>query len=145
MIILLHLIAVILKPFHAFFIGIRWHWFILVIDRNLIILLICLSSYLIVKRILNRLMQFDNLILEKGKNIYSEFIKNLTFIRKMLHIVLIFWFISFLFSSTDLILSYYKIQIPSLFLLCQFLPYLYIFYKASNIIYKWLRGKDVRS
>lgn len=140
MIILLHLIAVILKPLHTFFIGIRLHWFLLLINRNLIILLICLSSYLLIKRIHNRLMQFDNLILDKGKNVYIEFIKNITFIKSMLHIVLIFWFISFIFSSTDLILSYYRFKIPSLFLLCQFLPYVYIFYKASTIFYKWIKG-----
>jgi len=140
MILILHITAIILKSLHTFFDGARIQWFLLVINRNTIILFLALASYLLLKALYSRCMQFNKHIDVKVKNIHSDFLFNLKRIVNLSRLAFEFWLVSFIFSNTDLILSYFKIQIFAILLIAELIPYIYIFIRANKEIIKWLRG-----
>jgi len=136
----LNVLAIILKPLHLFYVGWRECWFVLVFDRNTIILLICFSTYWIFKNFYNKFKQFKIFIMPRGLNLYSEFLKNYRHILNLLKCNFIFWLFSFLFSNLDLLLSYHGLARHWTIYLAELLPYVYIFYKTSTIFYKWIKG-----
>jgi len=134
MVIILHCVAVVLKLTHLFFNGLDVCWYILVANRNTSLFLISIANYILIKAIYNRCMQFQKAIDVKHCVIYNKFLANFKLILDLLKLSFEFWFISFVFSNVDLYTSYFYGQIYTVFLVCELVPYLYIFIRAIKLL-----------
>jgi hypothetical protein len=141
MIILLHILAVILKPIHWFFHKFYACWFILVFNRNISLFLVVLSSYLLLKPLYSRCVQFYKHIDTPAKDVYSSFLYTFKIIVELHLIACEFWFISCVFSNVDLWTSYKYEHIYEAFIFCELIPYLYLIsYRLPKFLIKLLKG-----
>lgn len=121
--IVLHIISAIIKSVHLFF-GNREAWYLLVLNRNLIIFFIVISMFLFCRFLYGRAKNFANFSFntEKEKIYIEKFILYCKKLYVFSKFALLFWGLSFLMSGLDTILCYFHIRKTDFIMLTELFP-----------------------